>query len=382
MDLPSLFKQTFNKDFETSYIAPARVNLIGEHIDYNGGKVLPCSISCYIKGLVAKRDDNLIATYSTNYSNMFSCSLENIKYVKDHDWSNYVFGVFAILKQEGYSVPFGLNILLDSNIPLGSGLSSSAALLDLVLFIANDMFNLNIDMKTIARLAQKTENEFCGLKCGIMDQAAIALGKKDKAILLDCNTFEYEYKDIDLGEYSFVILKTNTPRNLVESKYNERVEPCQKALSLIKNQYEVQTLCELKVDQLENARKLINDELIYKRVRHVITENDRVNRFIRALDNKDVKELGNLLNQSHKSLKENYEVTGLYLDSIVEAALESNAIGARMTGAGFGGCAIALIRTEEFSEFKEKVEYLYYQKTGINPEVFQVGIVDGPRRIN
>ena len=382
MDLTSLFKQVFNKDVEAIYRAPARVNLIGEHIDYNGGKVLPCAISCYIKGLVSKREDGLILAYSTNYSNTFSCSIKNINYFKENDWSNYVFGVFDILKQERYSIPFGLNILLDSNIPLGSGLSSSAALLDLVLYIANDMYNLNLDLKTIARLAQKTENEFCGLKCGIMDQAAIALGKKDKAILLDCNRFECEYQDIDLGEYSFVILKTNTPRNLVDSKYNERVEECQKALSLVKSRLNVNTLCELKTNQLEEVKELIDDELVYKRVRHVVTENDRVNRFMSALEKKDIKELGNLLNQSHQSLKEDYEVTGLYLDSIVEAALESNAVGARMTGAGFGGCAIALIRTIEFPQFKRKVESIYYQKTGINPEVFQVDIVDGPTKIN
>ena len=381
MDLSSLFKQVFTQDVEAIYRAPARVNLIGEHIDYNGGKVLPCAISCYIKGLVSKREDDLILAYSTNYSNKYSCSIKNISYLKENNWSNYVFGVFEILKQEGYSIPFGLNILLDSNIPLGSGLSSSAALLVLILYIANDMYNLNLDLKTIARLAQKTENEFCGLKCGIMDQAAIALGKKDKAILLDCNRFEYEYKDIDLGEYSFVILKTNTPRNLVDSKYNERVEECQKALSLIKKKLNVNTLCELKINQLEEVKALINDEVVYKRVRHVVIENDRVNRFMSALEKKDIKELGNLLNQSHQSLKEDYEVTGLYLDSIVEAALESNAIGARMTGAGFGGCAIALIRTKEFPQFKRKVETLYYQKTGIHPEVFQVDIVDGPTRI-
>lgn len=382
MNLSSLFKQVFNQEVEATYVAPARVNLIGEHIDYNGGRVLPCAISCYIKGLVTKRDDFFIATYSTNFSNIFSSNIDEIAYIKENDWANYVFGVFKILKQEGYQIPFGLNILIDSNIPLGSGLSSSAALLDLIVYIANDIYHLNLDLKTIALLAQKVENVFCGLKCGIMDQAAIALGKKNKAILLDCHKFEYEYQDIDLGEYSFVILKTNTPRNLVESKYNERVEECQKALSLVKDDLKVNTLCELKVNQLERAKELVKDETIFKRLRHVVTENDRTNRFMLALKNKDIQELGAILNQSHQSLKEDYEVTGLFLDSIVEAALESNAVGARMTGAGFGGCAIALIRTKEFPQFKRKVETLYYQKTGINPEVFQVDIVEGPKRIN
>ena len=382
MKLEDLFLEVFKEKVEAKYIAPARINLIGEHIDYNGGKVLPCAISCFIKGYVSSRNDNQIVTYSNNYSNQFSIDLNNIEYLKSNSWANYVFGVFKILKQEGYVIKNGLNILIDSNIPLGSGLSSSAALLDLILYIANDQFDLRLDLKTIARLAQKTENEFCGLKCGIMDQAAIALGKKDKTILLDCDKFEYEYKDVDLGEYSFVVLKTNTPRNLVDSKYNERVEECQTALNELKSVYQINNLSELTVNNLAEIKLLLKEDTIYRRAKHVITENERVARFSDALARKDIRKLGQILNESHQSLKDDYEVTGIHLDTIVDAAMKAGAIGARMTGAGFGGCAIALIKIKELNSFKEKVDSYYFDKLQIHPDVFKVDIVDGPKRIN
>ena len=382
MDINSLFKSVFTSEVLATYQAPARVNLIGEHIDYNGGKVLPCAISCYITGYISKRTDKRIVAYSTSYRDTLSIDLSNIKYIESNSWANYVFGVFAILRQEGFDVPHGLNIMVDSNIPLGSGLSSSAALLDLILYIANDQFNLGIDLKTIARLAQKTENEFCGLKCGIMDQAAIALGKRNKAILLDCARFTYEYKDIDLGQYSFVVLKTNTPRSLVESKYNVRVKECTDAQNKIKAFYNIDNLSELKSKDLIKIKSILSNEVEYRRLRHVITENERVNEFIKALETNDINALGQILNESHKSLKEDYEVTGQYLDTIVEAALKAGAIGARMTGAGFGGCAIALIKLSDFETFKKSVEEYFYEKLHIYPDVFKVDIVDGPKRIN
>ena len=382
MDIKSLFKSVFASEVLATYQAPARVNLIGEHIDYNGGKVLPCAISCYITGHISKRTDKRMVAYSTSYHDALSIDLSDIKYIESNSWANYVFGVFAILRQEGFDVPHGLNIMVDSNIPLGSGLSSSAALLDLILYIANDQFNLGLNLKTIARLAQKTENEFCGLKCGIMDQAAIALGKRNKAILLDCAHFTYEYKDIDLGQYSFVVLKTNTPRSLVESKYNVRVKECADALNKIKAFYNVDNLSELKTKDLIKIKSILSNEVEYRRVRHVITENERVNEFIKALETNDINALGQILNESHKSLKEDYEVTGQYLDTIVEAALKAGGIGARMTGAGFGGCAIALIKLSDFETFKKSVEEYFYERLHIYPDVFQVDIVDGPNRIN
>ncbi len=380
MNLDQLFFENFYTAPESMYKAPARINLIGEHIDYNGGKVLPAAISCYITALVSQRDDQVIATYSSNIGTKYEVELSKIRFAKEYDWANYVFGVFYTLRSAGYRIPFGLNILIDSQIPLGSGLSSSAALLDLVTFIANDIYNLGISMKNIAKLAQNCENNFCGLRCGIMDQAAIALGLKDKCLLLDCAKFEYEYIDLNLGDYTFVVMKTNKPRALVESKYNERVDECEKALELINKEYNISNLCELSIDDLPKVEQLINDDNIYRRVRHVVTENDRVYQFIRALRHNNIELLGHLLDESHSSLKYDYEVTGEHLDTIVEAAKIAGAVGARMTGAGFGGCAIALINKADFKQFKIDVEHYYYQQLGIMPEVFNVDIVDGPTR--
>ena len=380
MNLDQLFFENFNAQPESKYKAPARINLIGEHIDYNGGRVLPAAISCYITALVSKREDTIISAYSSNIKSKHSVELSAIKYDSSNDWANYVFGVFYILRASGYRIPFGLNILIDSQIPLGSGLSSSAALLDLVFYIANDIYNLGISMKNIAKLAQNTENSFCGLKCGIMDQAAIALGLANKCLLLDCAKFEYEYIDLNLGEYTFVVMKTNKPRALVESKYNERVEECEKALELIKDEFPVNNLCELSVEDLPRVEQLINDDTIYRRVRHVVTENDRVYQFVKALRHNNIELLGELLDDSHASLKYDYKVTGDHLDAIVEGAKIAGAIGARMTGAGFGGCAIALIKKEDFKQFKIDVEHYYYNEIGIMPEVFNVDIVDGPSK--
>lgn len=382
MNLEQLFFENFYTGSEFQYRAPARINLIGEHIDYNGGRVLPAAISCYITALVSRRDDTIVSAYSSNINTRHSCELNAIRYSREYDWANYVFGVFYTLRASGYRIPFGLNILIDSEIPLGSGLSSSAALLDLVTYICNDIYNLGISMKNIAKLAQNCENQFCGLKCGIMDEAAIALGLRNKCLLLDCAKFEYEYIDLNLGDYTFVVMKTNKPRALVESKYNERVEECQKGLELINQEFNVANLCELKMEDLPEIEKLINDDVIYRRVRHVVSENDRVHQFVKALRLGNIELLGMLLDASHSSLKFDYDVTGTHLDTIVEAAKIAGAVGARMTGAGFGGCAIALIKKEEFKKFKEFVESYYYEKLGIEPEVFNVDIVDGPSKID
>ena len=381
MDLIQEFYNAFKAKPESCYRAPARINLIGEHIDYNGGRVLPAAISCYIKALVSKRDDYTIMAYSTNTKSGYSIDLNRIRYDKSNGWCNYVFGVFQTLRLAGYHIPFGLNILINSEIPLGSGLSSSAALLDLITYVANDIYNLGISLKNIAKLAQNCENSFCGLRCGIMDEASIALGLKDKCLLLDCAKYEYEYIDLELGDYTFVVMKTNVPRSLVSSKYNDRVDECQKGLNIIQQDFDVDNLCELHNEDLFRIEKLIGDEIIFRRVRHVISENERVRKFVKALRTRDIPELGRILNESHRSLKEDYEVTGEYLDAIQEAAINAGAMGARMTGAGFGGCAIALIKKETFDDFEEKVIDYYFSKVKLEPEVFNVDIVDGPMKV-
>ncbi len=381
MDLIQEFFNAFKVNPESHYRAPARINLIGEHIDYNGGRVLPAAISCYIEAIISKRDDTTISAYSTNTKSGYSIDLNRIKYDKANGWCNYVFGVFQTLRLAGYHIPFGLNILINSEIPLGSGLSSSAALLDLITYVANDVYNLGISLKNIAKLAQNCENSFCGLRCGIMDEASIALGLKDKCLLLDCAKYEYEYIDLELGDYTFVVMKTNVPRSLVSSAYNDRVDECQQGLAYIRQDYDIDNLCELKEEDLFRVSKLIGNPVIFRRVRHVITENERVRKFVRALRNRNIEELGKLLNESHQSLRDDYEVTGEYLDAIQEAALKAGAIGARMTGAGFGGCAIALIKKDSFEDFKEKVIDYYFNKVKLEPDVFNVDIVDGPMKV-
>ena len=378
MNLKESFKEYFGCDCEALYRAPARINLIGEHLDYNGGLVLPAAISLYISAAVSKRHDSLIKVYSLNTKTGFEVKLEDIRKDSKYAWSNYVFGVFSILLDEGYKIPQGLNILIDSEIPLGSGLSSSAALLVLIAYLTSEMFSLGISLEKITKVAKRVENDYLGLKSGIMDEAAIALGKKNHCLLLNCDKFKYQQIPLDLGDYTFVVLKTNVPRSLVSSKYNERVEECQKGLEILNKVMRVNNLCEIDVSKLERVRDLILDDVIYRRVRHVITEENRVMEFVDALTKKDIPLLGKLLNESHQSLRDDYEVSGQYLDAIQLAALHAGAIGARMTGAGFGGCAIALIKKDSFSKFRAEVLNEYYNNTGLHADVLEVDIVDGP----
>lgn len=381
MNLKESFRAYFGCDSTATYRAPARINLIGEHLDYNGGLVLPAAISLYITATISVRNDSKIKVYSLNTKTGFEIDLKEIRKDSKYSWANYVFGVFSILLDEGYTIPNGLNILIDSEIPLGSGLSSSAALLDLIVYLTSETFHLGISLKEVAKLAQRVENDYLGLKSGIMDEAAIALGKKNHCLLLNCKKYEYEQIPLDLEDYTFVVLKTNVPRSLVSSKYNERVEECQKGLELIRKKMDINNLCEISVSKLGEVRDLISDEIIYRRVKHVITEQHRVHLFVEALKKKDIVSLGKILNESHLSLKDDYEVSGPYLDAIQIAALHAGAIGARMTGAGFGGCAIALIKKDSFTKFREEVLNEYFNLTELHADVLEVGIVDGPHKL-
>ena len=381
MNLDQLFFDNFYTSPESRYKAPARINLIGEHIDYNGGKVLPSCISKYIYAVLSKRDDSQIMLKTTFDAEIKQKSLQNLVYNEEMGWEKYPIGVFYVLQNKGYKIPFGLNIVFDSEIPMASGLSSSAALLDLTVYLANDIYSLGLDRKQITLIAQEVENSYCKLKSGIMDQAIIALGKKNEALLLDCASFTYSYCSMDLGDYEFVVMQTNKPRQLIESKYNERVEECQKALAILKKHYKINNLAELNESELDTIEKLLTDPLLFKRVRHVIKENHRVYLFIDALAKGDVNCLGQLLIDSHLSLKNDYEVTGIHLDTLYESALEAGALGARMTGAGFGGCAIALIKKIDFSSFKEKVLKSYKDKLGIDASVYEVDIVDAVNKV-
>lgn len=373
--------KTFNEVFgvkpEYFYKAPARINLIGEHIDYNGGHVLPASISLYIFANVAKRNDDKIRIYSTNFDSIIETDLEHLEFDNKFEWAIYTVGAFYTLKKKGIKFESGFDIYYDSRIPVGSGLSSSAAILDLTFYLLSDILNLNISRQDIALYGKDVENNYCNVASGIMDEAIISLGKKNNALFLDCATFDYKYCPMSIDDYSFVVLKSNKKRKLTESKYNERVIECNKALDILKNHYNIKNLCELSNNDLDEALSYIDDINIKKRIKHVVSEEYRVNQFVEALNKGDINTLGKLLNASDKSLKEDYEVTGFHLDTLTEAARNSGAIGSRMTGAGFGGCAIALIKTSDFESFKEKVLKEYYSKTEIMPEVLLVDIVDG-----
>jgi len=376
------FKRIFNTDPLGEYHAPARVNLIGEHIDYNGGHVLPCAISLYICASISFNDNHKINLYSENLDSKITTDINHTEYDKSYSWATYPIGVIDVLKSLGHKIDRGINIYYSSQIPLGSGLSSSAAILVLTAYMLNDIFKLNLSNLDIAKIAIKTEREYCGLSCGIMDQSAIALAEKDTCLYLDCNKFEYEYKNAVFDNVKILILNTKYQRKLTESKYNERVGECSKALSIIKSKYNVSNLCELKPEELDNIQSLLNDEALFKRVRHCITEEERVKSFMAALDNKDYVECGKILNESHKSLKEDYEVSGINLDVMTEIARNNPFVyGARMTGAGFGGCAVALVQEKHAEEVKEDILKQYKERFGYEGEAYLIDVTRGPAKI-
>ena len=386
-EMLSLFKEEYgvtDKEVYT-FLSPGRVNLIGEHIDYNGGFVFPAALTVGIYGALTLRDDNIIRMRSKNVEGEVIIDLNNeLVYDKKDDWGNYPKGVIKELKDNGHKVG-GMDILFYSNLPDGAGLSSSAALEVLmayiVLYLENPDKYEEIDRVEVSRLCQKVENKFIGVNCGIMDQFAVCLGKKDNAILLDCNSLYYEYAPLKLGNYSLVIMNTNKRRELADSKYNERRAECEKALEIINSNKEekVSNLCAATV---EDVNEFITDDVVKRRATHVITENDRVKKSMEALKNSDIKGFGEMMTQSHISLENDYEVTGLHLDTLVHEALKiEGCIGARMTGAGFGGCAIALVDEQKVEEFKEKVSENYEKVTGITPLFYTSKLGEGTHRL-
>ena len=371
----------FMSKADAHFRAPARINLIGEHIDYNGGLVLPACINLYIDLYVKKRNDNLIRVKSEGYNDIIETTLDDLEKNDRFKWALYTIGIFYILKKSGYNIPFGLDLYYKSSIPSGSGLSSSAAVLNVTGLMVSKIYGFDFTNTQIVFLSKSVENDYCSLESGVMDEAIIALGKENNALLLDCKNFNFEYKNINLGRYKIAVLKTNKPRKLIESKYNERVYECQKALSIIKTKYDVSNLCQLDSSSLDDIEQMLNDDVLFRRVRHVVTENERVKEFVKALEKSDVKVMAKILNESHHSLRRDYEVTGLHLDMIVSAALNSGALGARMTGAGFGGCAIAIVENSKVNEFIENVLKKYKNKTKLDAQIFIVDIVDGIKKV-
>ncbi|MGH4117563.1 galactokinase [Clostridium sp.] len=380
--LKEIFTKIYGENSDCTFFSPGRINLIGEHIDYNGGFVFPCALDFGIYGLVKIREDDKINFASTNFDLVVNSNLKDIKYIVEDDWANYPKGVIKIMKDNGYDVK-GMDILISGNIPNGAGLSSSASLEVLTAEIVNNLFNKgSIDKIELVKMSQKAENDFVGVNCGIMDQFAILMGKTAKAILLNCETLEYNYADVNLLDCDIVIMNTNKRRALNESKYNERRAECEKALEVIRTVKDIKNLCELKPEEFDEIENLFTDERIKNRAKHAVYENARVIRAFNCLNNGDLIEFGRLLMESHDSLKHLYEVTGKELDTIVEEALLTDGcIGARMTGAGFGGCAIAVVKKDKIESFISRVKDKYTKRIGYEPSFYSTGIGEGTHRV-
>jgi len=381
-EIEAKFKEIFGPEGRIkTYFAPGRVNLIGEHTDYNGGHVFPCSLTMGTYATVRKREDNILNFYSINFDELgiLSSSLDNLVYSQKDNWTNYPKGVIWALKDEGYKIDTGFDIVYMGTIPNGSGLSSSASIEVLTAFILNDIFKFNLDLTKIALIGQKAENKYVGVNCGIMDQFAIANGKKDNAIFLDTANLEYEYAPITLKDSKIVIMNTNKKRGLGDSKYNERRAECERGLADLQKELSIKTLGELTEQEYETNKHLIESEIVQKRVKHAVYENQRTIKAVQALKDNNLELFGELMVSSHNSLKDDYEVTGIELDTLVEEALkQEGVIGARMTGAGFGGCAVSIVKTNKINKFIKNVEENYRAKIGYNPDFYVVEIGEGP----
>ena len=366
------------------YSSPARINIIGEHIDYNGGKVFPASINRYLYITIRKRADSKILYNDARFPGSYTFDVnQSFVYDKANDYANYLNGILSQLKERGFKFDCGFEILMASNIPAGGGISSSSALECGFAYAVIDTFGFDLDRIEIAKLGQMSEHNFMNVKCGIMDQFIIATGKKNYAELLDCNTLEYEYVPLDLGDYRFVVMNTNKVRKLADSKYNERRGQCEEALKILQdNGVGAKALCELAPADWENYGARVTDPILNTRARHCILENQRVIDAATALKRGDLGELGRLLNASHKSLKEDYEVTGIELDTLAETSQkQEGCLGARMTGAGFGGCAIALVHKDKIESFIENVQSTYEKTIGYKAGFFVCETGDGVTRI-
>lgn len=376
------FTEIFGEQAEATFFSPGRINLIGEHTDYNGGHVFPCAISLGTYGAARKREDNKLRFYSANFEDLgiIETSLDDLKYDKKDNWVNYAKGMIYFLKETGHDVDKGMDIFIEGNIPNGSGLSSSASLEMLIGVIAQELFNLDIDRVDLVKLGMETENKFIGVNSGIMDQFAVGMGKQNQAILLDTNTLEYSYAPVDMGNNVIVIMNTNKRRELADSKYNERRSECETAVGELQAKLDIKTLGELDAQTFDEYAYLIEDENRLKRARHAVWENQRTMQAQAALEEGDLEKFGRLVNASHVSLEHDYEVTGIELDTLVHTAWKQEGVlGARMTGAGFGGCGIAIVDKDKVEAFKENVGKVYTEKIGYAPAFYIAEIADGTK---
>ena len=369
-----------------TYFAPGRVNLIGEHTDYNGGHVFPCALTLGTYGLARKREDRTLRFYSVNFEKLgvVETSLDDLVPHKEASWTNYPKGVMWAFEKRGYRLDHGLDILIWGNIPNGSGLSSSASLEVLTGVILKDIFGFDqVSMVDIALIGQDAENNFNGCNCGIMDQFASAMGKKNHAIFLDTNTLNYEYAPVVLEDAKIVITNSKVKHSLVDSAYNDRRNESETALRELQTEVEIQTLGDLTEEEFEMHKNAIQDPIRQKRAKHAVYENQRTIRAVEALKNNDVELFGKLMNASHQSLRDDYEVSCEEIDILVDLAQAMpGVLGSRITGGGFGGCTVSIVKNDTVDRFVEEIGKAYQEKVGHEPEFYVVEIGDGAGRLS
>lgn len=384
-EMQEVFREKFGAAQTHAYFSPGRVNLIGEHTDYNGGHVFPCAISLGTYALVAPRTDGISRLYSMNLPEQGVVQFPMHGAVKSnaYGWANYPVGVVRVMEDAGHRAAHGFDIVLYGTLPNGAGLSSSASIEVLMAVILNDELNLGIDMVELVKFSQKAENEFVGMNCGIMDQFAVGMGKKDCAILLDCNTLSYRYSKLALDGCSIVITNTNKTHSLVTSAYNERRAQCESALKALQKVKPIKALGELTNAEFDAIASAIPDPVERRRARHAVYENNRTLEAVKALEANDVKRFGELMNASHVSLRDDYEVTGPELDTLAELAWQQDGVlGSRMTGGGFAGCTVSIVRDVAIPAFEKNVGDAYTAKIGYAPSFYVANIADGARRLS
>ena len=381
--LKSAYEAAYQKPATDIFFAPGRVNLIGEHTDYNGGFVFPCALSFGTYILLSKNEEQKINFRSLNMEAVYSLELTQLSEpLPNKAWANYPLGVFAQFIKRGVAITQGYDILFWGNVPAGAGLSSSAAMEVVTAYALNDLLGTNYGLADLAKIGRAAEHEFAGVMCGIMDQFASAHGKVDHAIYLNCDTLEYDLVPVKLDGIKVVVTNTHSPHKLDSGSFNDRVRQCQLAVEQINVVRPIQYLAELSQVEFEQIKDAITDETAHRRARHVVGEVQRTKDAVEALKNGDIVKFGQLMNQSHFSLRDDYEVTGPQLDALAEAAWKIDGVlGSRMTGGGFGGCTVSLVREEAIPAFIEKVGAEYTEKTGLTADFYIAEIGDGAHRV-
>lgn len=366
------------------FFSPGRVNLIGEHTDYNGGHVFPCALTMGTYALVRKRSDNKMNFVSLNFNNaeVTTVELPELSYQKKNGWANYLIGVVWTFLGKGYKIDKGFDLAMLGNIPSGAGLSSSASIEVLMGTALKYMYDIDIDMVEIAKIGQISENQFNGMNCGIMDQFAVAMGKKDNAIFLDTADLSYEYAPVKLKDAKVLITNSHVKHSLVDSAYNDRRNESTAALKALQTKLNISGLGDLTEEGFEENQYLITDEVQRKRAKHAVYENQRTIKAVNALKNNDIETFGKLMNASHISLRDDYEVSCPEVDKLVEIAWNiPGVIGSRITGGGFGGCTVSIVKNDAIENFRKEVISKYKEATGIDAEIYEAEIGDGAGRI-